>query len=226
MPGTPPSVDYTEAAAVINAALAEGRSATDALTVWSGKPFSTVTNWVHKCRQLGLVPPATKGHRLGGRRKMTVEEIEQRRADRDAALAARRDRIAAQRAEQKATIAARKEREKAALVAARQRERAQAKAARDAQRAAARAERLAAKGVQVVVVHTYVPREGATPAPAVDRSPGQIGNAPRVLACDECDFECEVTRPAELIRHCVQVHRRQPTRAERTPARAPGSVAS
>lgn len=115
----PASVDYTEAAAVINAALAEGRSATAALTEWSGRPFSTVTNWVHKCRQLGLVPPATKGHRLGA-----------------------------------------------------------------------------------------------------------VGNGQRVLACDDCDFECEVHRPNELIRHCVQVHRRQPTRAERTPARAPGSVAS
>lgn len=69
---------------------------------------------------------------------------------------------------------------------------------------------------------TFAPRvqlvdDRLTPAPAVDRRPGE---GARVLACDDCDFECQPDHPRDLIRHCVAVHRRPTTRAERTPARA------
>lgn len=224
----PRPVDYAEVARVANEALAAGESVYATLMAWSGKPRTTVTNWVTTVRARGLIPPAARPGRPGpGRKPIDPEVLAARRAEaataKAAAAEARRARLAAQREQVRLDRIAAKERAKAA----RSSERSRAAAERAAERARARAERLAAKGVQVVVVHTYVPREGVAPAPAVDRSPGPLpAGVVRVLACDDCEFEAPVGRTMDLIRHTVQVHHRQPTRAERTPARVPGMLAS
>lgn len=79
-----------------------------------------------------------------------------------------------------------------------------------------------------VVAQVFAPRarpvvdQSLPPAPPVDRTaPTKADPAPgvRMLACDDCEFTCEVDEPRLLIRHCVEVHARAASRAERTPAR-------
>jgi ParB/RepB/Spo0J family partition protein len=65
--------------------------------------------------------------------------------------------------------------------------------------------------------------ESLPPVPPADRSPTRPGEPAggRLLVCDDCEFTCQVDEPRRLIRHCVEVHGRQATRAERTPSRIP-----
>lgn len=65
--------------------------------------------------------------------------------------------------------------------------------------------------------------ESLPPVPPADRSPNRPGEPTggRLLVCDDCEFTCAVDEPRRLIRHCVEVHGRQATRAERTPSRIP-----
>jgi hypothetical protein len=88
-----------------------------------------------------------------------------------------------------------------------------------------------------VFVPSFAPRERRSvdpsrrPVPPADRSAGPVAHGGqtsmrRVLACDDCEFECDSDRPRLLIRHCIEVHGRPPTSTERIPARPTTTAAT
>ena len=63
------------------------------------------------------------------------------------------------------------------------------------------------------------PTAAAVAAPAAVPPPSTF-KGPKVLACTECDFECDITEVRKLNTHTIHDHKRRPTVDEKTPVPA------